>query len=157
MLFQARFCLHQVNTVFSNVSPPIRFPNQLEYIHIGCACDHTLFSFSCFSWHLPTTPIFPAYLQQRFWTAGLSRPIFSKGTISNRWLQTNRTFEPDRVLQNKFQGMKIASLGLAGGRSYDRTNSLRTPTMKESQLLREKTTSSIFLSTCSNAVHAQCH
>ena len=53
--------------------------------------------------------------------------------------------------------MKIASLGLAGGRSYDRTNSLRTPTMKESQLLREKTTSSIFLSTCSNAVHAQCH
>ena len=26
--------------------------------------------------------------------------------------------------------MKIASLGLAGGRSYDRTNSLRTPTMK---------------------------
>ena len=34
--------------------------------------------------------------------------------------------------------MKIAPLGLAGGRSYDRTNSLRTPTMKESQLLREK-------------------
>ena len=54
-------------------------------------------------------------------------------------------------------GMKIASLGLAGGRSYDRTNSLRTPTMKESQLLREKTTSSVFLSTCSNAVHAQFH
>ena len=48
--------------------------------------------------------------------------------------------------------MKIAPLGLAGGRSYDRTNSLRTPTMKESQLLREKTTSSVFLSTCSNAV-----
>ena len=56
-------------------------------------------------------------------------------------------------------GMKIAPLGLAGGRSYDRTNSLhvRTPTMKESQLLREKTTSSVFLSTCSNAVHAQFH
>ena len=34
--------------------------------------------------------------------------------------------------------MKIAPLGLAGGRSYDRTNSLRTPTMQESQLLREK-------------------
>ena len=51
--------------------------------------------------------------------------------------------------------MKIAPLGLAGGRSYDRTNSLRTPTMKESQLLREKTTSSVFVSTCSNAVHAQ--
>ena len=54
--------------------------------------------------------------------------------------------------------MKIAPLGLAGGRWYDRTNSLRTPTMKESQLLREKkTTSSVFLSTCSNAVHAQFH
>ena len=53
--------------------------------------------------------------------------------------------------------MKIAPLGLAGGRLYDRTNSLRTPTMKESQLLREKTTSSVFLSTCSNAVHAQFH
>ena len=53
--------------------------------------------------------------------------------------------------------MKIAPLGLAGGRSYDRTNSLRTPTMKESQLLRERTTSSVFLSTCSNAVHAQFH
>ena len=51
--------------------------------------------------------------------------------------------------------MKIAPLGLAGGRSYDRTNSLRTPTMKESQLLREKTTSSVFVSTCSNAVHAR--
>ena len=37
--------------------------------------------------------------------------------------------------------MKIAPLGLAGGRSYDRTNSLRferTPTMKENQLLHEK-------------------
>ena len=45
-------------------------------------------------------------------------------------------------------GMKIAPLELAGGRSYDRTNSLRTPTMKESQLLREKTTSSVFVSTC---------
>ena len=53
--------------------------------------------------------------------------------------------------------MKIAPFGLAGGRSYDRTNSLRTPTMKESQLLREKTTSSVFVSTCSNAVHAQFH
>ena len=53
--------------------------------------------------------------------------------------------------------MKIAPLGLAGGRSYDRTNSLRTPTMKESQRLREKTTSSVFVSTCSNAVHAQFH
>ena len=53
--------------------------------------------------------------------------------------------------------MKIASLGLAGGRWYDRTNSLRTPTMQESQLVREKTTSSVFLSTCSNAVHAQFH
>ena len=30
---------------------------------------------------------------------------------------------------------------------------LRTPTMKESQLLREKTTSSVFVSTCSNPVH----
>ena len=58
-----------------------------------------------------------------------------------------------------FQGtvMKSAPLGLAGGRSYDRTNSLRMPTMKESQLLREKTTSSVFVSTCSNAVHAQFH
>ena len=53
--------------------------------------------------------------------------------------------------------MKIAPLGLAGGRSDDRTNSLRTPTMQESQLLREETTSSVFLSTCSNAVHAQFH
>ena len=53
--------------------------------------------------------------------------------------------------------MKIAPLGLAGGRSYDRTNSQRTPTMKESQLLREKTTSSVFVSTCSNAVYAQFH
>ena len=53
--------------------------------------------------------------------------------------------------------MKITPLGLAGGRSYDRTNSLRTPTMKESQLLREKTTSSVFVATCSNAVHAQFH
>ena len=52
--------------------------------------------------------------------------------------------------------MKIAPLGLAGGRSYDRTNSLRTPTMKESQLLREKTTSSVFVSTCSNAVSLTC-
>ena len=59
-----------------------------------------------------------------------------------------RTWPPAR--------MKIASLGLAGGRWYDR-NSLRTPTMQESQLLREKTTSSVFLSTCSNAVHAQFH
>ena len=57
----------------------------------------------------------------------------------------------------KWPEMKIAPLGLAGGRSYDRTNSLRTPTMKESQLLREKTTSSVFVSTCSNAVHAQFH
>ena len=56
-----------------------------------------------------------------------------------------RTWPPAR--------MKIASLGLAGGRWYDR-NSLRTPTMQES---REKTTSSVFLSTCSNAVHAQFH
>ena len=56
----------------------------------------------------------------------------------------------------KAMDMKIASLGLAGGRWYDR-NSLRTPTMQESQLLREKTTSSVFLSTCSNAVHAQFH
>ena len=55
------------------------------------------------------------------------------------------------------EGMRIAPLGLAGGRSYDRTNSLRTPTMKESQLLREKTTSSVFASTCSNVVHAQFH
>ena len=59
---------------------------------------------------------------------------------------------------NASEIMKIAPLGLAGGRSYDRTNSLRTPTMrKESQLLREKTTSSVFVSTCSNAVHAQFH
>ena len=43
--------------------------------------------------------------------------------------------------------MKIAPLGLAGGRSYDRTNSLRTPTMKESQLLREK---NHFLGLCFN-------
>ena len=65
-------------------------------------------------------------------------------------------FRRERVPQNSSR-MKIAPLGLAGGRSYDRTNSLRTPTMKESQLLREKTTSSVFLSTCSNAVHAQFH
>ena len=45
------------------------------------------------------------------------------------------------------EGMKIAPLGLAGGRSYDRTNSLRTPTMKESQLLREK---NHFLGLCFN-------
>ena len=60
-------------------------------------------------------------------------------------------------IQSISHAMKIAPLGLAGGRSYDRTNSLRTPTMQESQLLREKTTSSVFLSTCSNAVHAQFH
>ena len=63
---------------------------------------------------------------------------------------------PQNDLGNLTGKMKIASLGLAGGRWYDR-NSLRTPTMQESQLLREKTTSSVFLSTCSNAVHAQFH
>ena len=39
----------------------------------------------------------------------------------------------------------------------DRMTALRTPTMKESQLLRKKTTSSVFVSTCSNPVHAQFH
>ena len=63
----------------------------------------------------------------------------------------------DGSMERKLLEMKIAPLGLAGGRSYDRTNSLRTPTMKKSQLLREKTTSSVFVSTCSNAVHAQFH
>ena len=67
------------------------------------------------------------------------------------------TGQTDRHTHTQRHGMKIAPLGLAGGRSYDRTNSLRTPTMKESQLLREKTTSSVFVSTCSNAVHAQFH
>ena len=59
------------------------------------------------------------------WTCWGSGVKFSHGTTTGRW------------------------------RSYDRTNSLRTPTMKESQLLREKTTSSVFVSTYSNAVHAQ--
>ena len=87
--------------------------------------------------------------------------------LPGAYLSTETNLVPIRgVMREEFvtgqthtqrHGMKIASLGLAGGRSYDRTNSLRTPTMKESQLLREKTTSSIFLSTCSNAVHAQCH
>ena len=36
-------------------------------------------------------------------------------------------------------------------RSYDRTNLLRTPTMQENQLLLEKTTSSVFVST----IHVQ--
>ena len=49
------------------------------------------------------------------------------------------------ALSYSMDEMKIASLGLAGGRWYDRTNSLRTPTMQESQLVREKTTSSVFL------------
>ena len=56
------------------------------------------------------------------WTCWGSGVKFSHGSTSGRW------------------------------RSYDRTNSLRTPTMKENQLFREKTTS-----TCSNAVHAQFH
>ena len=61
------------------------------------------------------------------WTCWVSGVKFNHGSTSSRW------------------------------RSYDRTNSLRTPTMKESQLLREKTTSSFFVSTCSNPVHAQFH
>ena len=74
---------------------------------------------------------------QRFLeSAHIVRPA---GGIGTKWLELK---------------MKIAPLGLAGGRCYDRTNSLRTPTMKESQLLREKTTSSVFVSTCSNAVGA---
>ena len=79
--------------------------------------------------------------------------MWSNGSRSVIDLRTwDKYYYSDTVKQ-----MKIAPLGLAGGRSYDRTNSLRTPTMKESQLLREKTTSSVFLSTCSNAVHAQFH
>ena len=73
------------------------------------------------------------------------------GPLPGAYLSTETNLVPIRGV------MKIASLGLAGGRSYDHTNSLRTPTMKESQLLREKTTSSVFVSTCSNAVHAQFH
>ena len=86
--------------------------------------------------------------------------------LPGAYLSTETNLVPIRgVMREEFvtgqthtqrQGMKIASLGLAGGRWYDR-NSLRTPTMQESQLLREKTTSSVFLSTCSNAVHAQFH
>ena len=71
--------------------------------------------------------------------------------------QTDRQTHTHGIKHTHGMKMKIAPLGLAGGRSYDRTNSLRTPTMKESQLLREKTTSSVFVSTCSNAVHAQFH
>ena len=48
------------------------------------------------------------------WTCWRSGVKFSHGTTTGRW------------------------------RSYDRTNSLRTPTMQENQLLREKTTSSVF-------------
>ena len=87
--------------------------------------------------------------------------------LPGAYLSTETNLVPIRgVMREEFvtgqtrthtHGMKIASLGLAGGRWYDRTNSLRTPTMQESQLLREKTTSSVFLSTCSNAVHAQFH
>ena len=57
------------------------------------------------------------------------------------------TGQTDRQTDRHAHGMKIASLGLAGGRSYDCTNSLRTPTMKESQLLREK---NHFLGLCFN-------
>ena len=87
--------------------------------------------------------------------------------LPGAYLSTETNLVPIRgVMRKEFDtghthrhthGMKIAPLGLAGGRSYDRTNSLRTPTMKESQLLREKATSSVFVSTCSNAVHAQFH
>ena len=87
--------------------------------------------------------------------------------LPGAYLSTETNLVPIRgVMKKEFDtgqtdrhahGMKIAPLGLAGGRSYDRTNSLRTPTMKESQLLREKNTSSVFVSTCSNAVHAQFH
>ena len=91
------------------------------------------------------------------------------GHLRGAYLSTETNLVPIRgVMKKEFDtgqtrthththGMKIAPLGLAGGRSYDRTNSLRTPTMKEGQLLREKTTSSVFVSTCSNAVHAQFH
>ena len=93
------------------------------------------------------------------------------GHLPGAYLSTETNLVPIRgVMRKEFvtghtrtqthrhtHGMKIAPLGLAGGRSYDSTNSLRTPTMKESQLLREKTTSSVFVSTCSNAVHAQFH
>ena len=85
--------------------------------------------------------------------------------LTGAYLSTETNLVPIRgVMKKEFDtghththGMKIAPLGLAGGRSYDRTISLRTPTMKESQRLREKTTSSVFVSTCSNAVHAQFH
>ena len=77
--------------------------------------------------------------------------------LPGAYLSTETNLVPIRgVMREEFvtghtrrhaHGMKIAPLGLAGGRS----------TMKESQLLREKTTSSVFVSTCSNAVHAQFH
>ena len=67
------------------------------------------------------------YEKRSAWTCWRSGVKFSHGTTTGRW------------------------------RSYDRTNSLRTSTMQENQLLREKTTSSVFVSTCSNAVHAQFH
>ena len=72
------------------------------------------------------------------------------GHLPGAYLSTETNLVPIRgVMKKEFDtgqththththGMKIAPLGLAGGRSYDRTNSLRTPTMKESQLLREK-------------------
>ena len=56
--------------------------------------------------------------------------------------------------ENKWKSLRLDLLEVDRN---DRTNSLRTPRMKESQLLREKTTSSVFVSTCSNAVHAQFH
>ena len=68
--------------------------------------------------------------------------------LPGAYLSTETNLVPIRgVMRKEFDtgqtdrqthGMKIAPLGLAGGRWYDRTNSLRTPTMKESQLLREK-------------------
>ena len=53
-------------------------------------------------------------------------------------LVTTIILTEEREKQSNKPTNEIAPLGLAGGRSYDRTNALRTPTMKESQLLREK-------------------
>ena len=58
---------------------------------------------------------------------------------SQKLIPAKSSESPNRKIL--YSQMKIASLGLAGGRWYDRTNSLRTPTMQESQLLRGKTTS----------------
>ena len=81
-----------------------------------------------------------------------SKPDYTWTATSTAWeilrtrcKQPSISFSKDEALRK----MKIAPLGLAGDRWYDRTifTVLRTPTMKESQLLREKTTSSVFVST----------